>query len=203
MQIALVILISALTGALLAGPWIDWPTSEGLVGVALMIGAALYMRRHWRQRAALEGDEPGEPEQEVWHGLASTSLIGAQMLTALLVAGPAMQMHSAASNRLGAMTWTLIGGALLSWYILHRREVVKDERDRAIDARATSISAITLALSIIGISIALGFNPPERLQPMTHAFLANVLMLTLVFSSLVRHALQLWGYRRDAQGAGA
>ena len=65
MRIALVMLLSAAVGVLLAAPWIDWPLHEGYVGVILMVGAALLLRRYWQRRAETRGDEPGEPEREV------------------------------------------------------------------------------------------------------------------------------------------
>ncbi|GMV29078.1 MAG: hypothetical protein AMXMBFR59_12030 [Rhodanobacteraceae bacterium] len=203
MHIALAMLASAAIGVLLVGPWIDWPFPEGWIGVALMLAAAFAMRHHWSRRAETRGDEPGEPEREVWHGLASTSLIGAQIATSLYLAGPALALHSSAAHHLGRTTWTLIGGAVISWFILHRREVQRDERDLAIVAGAHRISGHVLAVLIVGLAVTLGFTPPERLAPMSHVFLAHVLLLTLVVSSLVNHALQLWGYRRDARAAGS
>jgi cytochrome c oxidase assembly factor CtaG len=197
MRIALVMLLSAGVGVLLAGPWIDWPLHEGYIGVLLMVGAALYMRRHWQQRAERRGDEPGEPEREVWHGLASTSLIGAQVTTALVLAGPGLSLHSATTQRLGVTAWTLVAGAVVSWYLLHRREVRRDERDRAIDARASYAAHTVLAVLIVIIAVSLGLNPPQRLPAMSHVFLGHVLLLTLVASSLVRHVLQLCSYQRD------
>jgi hypothetical protein len=202
MRIALVMLASAVVGILLVGPWIDWPFPEGWVGVALMLAAAFAMRRHWDRRAETRGDEPGEPEREVWHGLASTSLIGAQIATTLYLAGPALALHSDAAHHLGRTTWTLIGGAVASWFILHRREVQRDERDRAIVADANRISGHVLAVLIVALAVLLGFTPPQRLAPMSHVFLAHLLLLTLVVSSLVNHALQLWGYRRDTPALG-
>lgn len=203
MRIVLVMLVSAAVGVLLVAPWIDWPFPESYVGVALMLAAAVAMRHHWTQRAATHGDEPGEPEREVWHGLASTSLIGAQIATTLYLAGPGLVLHSAAAHHLGRTTWTLIGGAIASWFILHRREVQRDERDRAIVADANRLSGHVLAILIVIVAVTLGFTPPERLAPMSHVFLAHVLLLTLVVSSLVNHALQLWGYRRDTLAAGS
>ncbi len=199
MRIALVILLSAVVGALLAGPWIDWPLREGYVGVVLMIGAALVLRRHWQRRADTRGDEPGEPEREVWHGLASTSLIGAQIATTLFLAGPGIALHSPQAHQLGQTTWMLIAGAIVSWFILHRREVQRDERDRAIVTQASRVSGHVLVVLVVVLAVTLGFTPPQRLAPMSHVFLAHLLLLTLVISSLVNHALQLWGYRRDAQ----
>lgn len=201
MHIALVMLLSALVGALLAGPWIDWPLHEGYVGVVLMVGTALVLRHHWKRRAQTRGDEPGEPEREVWHGLASTSLIGAQIATTLFLAGPGLALHSAHAHQLGKTTWALIAGAVASWFILHRREVQRDERDRAIVTQANRVSGHVLAVLIIVLAVTLGFTPPQRLAPMSHVFLAHLLLLTLVVSSLVSHALQLWGYRRDAQSS--
>ena len=201
MRIALAMLVSAAIGVLLVAPWIDWPFPAGWVGVALMLGAAIAMRHHWNLRAETRGDEPGEPEREVWHGLASTSLIGAQIATSLYFAGPALALHSAAAHHLGRTTWTLIGGAVLSWYLLHRREPLEDERDLAIQSRAQKTAATVLAVLIITVSVTLAFNPPERLAPLSYAFIANVLMLLLVISSLVRHAVELWSYQRDAGSA--
>jgi hypothetical protein len=202
MRIALVMFASAAVGVLLVGPWIDWPFPESYVGVALMLAAAFAMRRHWDHRAATRGDDPGEPEREVWHGLASTSLIGAQLATMLYLVGPSLALHSDAAHRLGRTTWILIGGAIASWYVLHRREVARDERDRAIVADANRISGHVLAALVVALAVLLGFTPPERLAPMSHVFLAHLLLLSLVVSSLVNHALQLWGYRRDTLAAG-
>lgn len=198
MRIALVMLLSAALGVLLAAPWIDWPLREGYVGAILMVGTALLMRRHWRRRAETHGDEPGEPEREVWHGLASTSLIGAQVATALLLAGPGLSLHSAAAQHLGVTAWTLVAGALVSWYILHRREVQRDERDRAIAAQADRAAHTVLGVLIVALAVSLGFNPPERLLAMSHVFVGHILLLTLIAASLVRHVRQLHGYRRDA-----
>jgi len=198
MRIVLVLLLSAAAGVLLAGPWIDWPLHEGYIGGILMIGTAFALRHYWQRRADTRGDEPGEPEREVWHGLASTSLIGAYVVTALLLAGPGLSLHSAATLRLGITAWTLVAGAVVSWYILHRREVRRDERDQAIAARANNAAHTVLAVLIVIIAVSLGFNPPQRLQAMSHVFLGHVLLLTLVAASLVRHVLQLRGYQRDA-----
>lgn len=202
MRITLVMLFSAVIGALLAGPWIDWPLHEGYIGAGLMIAAALVLRRHWQQRAETRGDEPGEPEREVWHGLASTSLIGAQIATALFLAGPDLALRGPEAQDLGRTAWTLIAGALLSWLILHRREVQRDERDRAILAQATRASGHVLAVLVVALAVILGSTPPQRLPPLSHAFLAHLLLLILVISNLVGHSLQLWGYRRDTQPGG-
>lgn len=204
MRIALVMLLSAVIGMLLASPWIDWPLHEGYVGVVLMVGAALILRRRWQRRAETRGDEPGEPEREVWHGLASTSLIGAQIATALLLAGPGLVLHSPQAYQLGRTTWTLIAGAIVSWLILHRREVQRDERDQAIVTQANRVSGQVLAVLVVVLAVTLGFTPPQRLASMSHVFLAHLLLLSLVTASLVGHVVQLWDYRRDTQpGAGA
>ncbi len=78
------------------------------------------------------------------------------------------------------------------------REVHRDERDRAIIADANRISGHVLALLIVVIAVTIGFTPPQYLAPMSHVFLAHLLLLTLAVASLVNHALQLWGYRRDS-----
>ena len=195
----IVVLLSALVGVSLAGPWIDWPFPPGDVGIALMLAAASALRWHWGRRAAVRGDEPGEPEREIWHGLASTSLIGAQIATALYLAGPSLALGSADAIQLGRTSGTLIGGAVLSYFILHRREVERDERDLGIAAHASRVSSRVLMALIIVLAVTLGFTPPSRLAPMSHVFLAHLLVLILVTSSLVAHALQLWGYRRDAR----
>ncbi|HVH35196.1 MAG TPA: hypothetical protein VM847_13915 [Tahibacter sp.] len=200
MRILVVILLSAACGVLLAGPWIDWPFPPGQIGLVLMLAAALALRRYWARRAARRGDEPGEPEREVWHGLASTSLIGAQIATALYLAGPGLALHSTQAHALGATAWTLIAGAVASWFILHRREVPRDERDLAIAARAHRLSGHVLATLVVALALLLGFTPPARLQPMSHVFLAHLLLMSLVLASLAHHALQLWGYRDDAGG---
>jgi hypothetical protein len=80
--------------------------------------------------------------------------------------------------------------------------VERDERDRAIVADANRLSGHVLAALVVALAVLLGFTPPERLAPMSHVLLAHLLLLSLVVSSLVNHALQLWGYRRDTLTAG-
>lgn len=198
MRIAVVILLSALVGLLLSAPWIDWPLPEGLIGAGLMLAAAAGLRRHWQHRAQTRGDEPGEPEREVWHGLASTSLIGAHIATTLVLAGPGAALQDlAVLHHPGRTTWLLIGGAVASYFILHRREVQRDERDRAIAEQATRVSGLVLASLVVVLAVTLGFTPAARLAPMSHVFLAHLLLLALMLSSLTDHAVRLWGYRRD------
>jgi MFS family permease len=190
-----------LFGFLLSYPWIDWPIREGYLGVALMIAGAWAAHRRWESRRKVTGDDPGAPEREVWHCLATTAVVGGHLVGILVQ--PGFDMHSDVFNRHFVDNWILIGGAIASYFVLHDEHAKRDERDLAIAARGTSVGYGAVIFLIIVLALNLGFASREKLAPLTHPLLANVLIAILVFASLAQSVAQLIGYRRDAQaGAG-
>ena len=194
-----------LTGALafgfaLAYPLIAWPIKVGYLGFAVMLASAWAARVHWDRRRERVGDEPGAPEREVWHCMAANAVVGGHLLGVLVQ--PGFDMHSVAGHAHAVDNWTLIGGAVASYFVLHNSGVKQDERDRAIAARAANAGYWALVAMIVVLLLILGFAPRHILAPLTHQVLAHVLIEILVAATLVQSAVQLIGYRRDALPAG-
>jgi hypothetical protein len=108
-------------------------------------------------------------------------------------------MHSDAGHTHFANNWMLIGGAVVSYFVLHDEDTKRDERDLAISARGITVGYATLIVLLIGLILQLGFAPKSMLAPLTHPLLAHVLIAILVFASLAHSVAQLVAYRRDAQ----
>jgi L-asparagine transporter-like permease len=184
-------------GFLLSYPLIPWPIKVGYLGIAIMIVSAWIMHRRWETRRKTTGDDPGAPEREVWHCMATTAVVGGHLIGILVQ--PGFEMHTDASHMHFANNWMLIGGAVVSYFVLHDEEAKRDERDLAISARGITVGYATLTVLLIVLILHLGFAPKSMLAPLTHPLLAHVLIAILVFTSLAHSVAQLVAYRRDAQ----
>ena len=80
-------------------------------------------------------------------------------------------------------------------------KVLEDERDTRIELVASQWGRGATAFCIIGIAVLLGFSDTERLREFSYPFIAQMLMLALLwglwFDQLVA-ALQYWRDRRAA-----
>lgn len=193
----LAVLVGSLAfGFALAFPVIDWPIKVGYLGCAVMIATAWAARVYWDRRQARVGDDPGAPEREVWHYLATTAVVGGHLIG--IIVQPGFDMHSAVGHAHAVNNWTLIGGAIASYFVLHNSEAKRDERDKAISAQAISVGYGTLIFLLIVLLLNLGFAPKRILEPFSHQLLAHVLIAALALASLAQSVAQLVGYRRDA-----
>lgn len=184
-------------GALLAVGGDSLPASPGVLGALILVVAAIAARIWWERRARIAGDDPGIPEREVWQAMVGTAMICGFVIVVLLT--PGSEVHSHNGDTGGRESWTMIGGALLSWLIIRNPQVKRDERDRAIAALGLKVGYISLALLLIILSLNLGFAPSASLKRVTHWLLANILLALLMLACLAQYAAQLLAYWRDAR----
>lgn len=199
-RILLTLVVSLLIGALLALLAGRAPVQPGLVGIAVMIASALVVRRRWRA-LHMQGLSPGSPERELWHQLATTALVAAQLATSLWLIGPAMRLHSIATHAMAIDTWTLALGALLSWQLARDPEPRADERDAIIALHATRKGNRALIALLILLAVALSFAPELGLPALSLPLVAHLLIVAMLAATLARCAAQLAAYRDEAPQA--
>ena len=88
-------------------------------------------------------------------------------------------------------------GYLSGLLLVKRREIgeslLEDERDRAIDRRATRTAYFILLIGMIVVGVVMPFNRQNLQQDWQ---IANTALLVIVLAETVRHALIVLGYRR-------
>jgi hypothetical protein len=189
LRIASVLLLSLAAGWALLLLQGVLPVRPGYLGVALMLVSALAVRRHWGR---LDADaEPGSPERELWHCLATTALIGGHLVASLALAGPAMVLHSVRVHAMAIDNWTLVLGAVLSFRIARDPEPRSDERDTQFAARAVRIAYGTLIAEICVAIVILGFGAELGLPAFSQPLIAHALIVGLMGASVVRCAVHL------------
>ncbi|MCX7514513.1 hypothetical protein [Frateuria sp. STR12] len=180
---------------------LGWPG-----GLAVLVGAWVVwylLWATWQSPAANAGEavaaiSPGE--QRAWIGLMFT-------LAILLYFGlRAPQMVAADGGRapeagaIGGHIAMLVIAWLVVMQVLRQRwrdKVQADERDRAIQARATEWARSGLAIFVIALAVTFAFSPVDRLawaKPMT---LSNLLMAGLIGSCLLEYLVTGLAYWRD------
>jgi hypothetical protein len=196
-QILAVALLSAAFGLLLASGEVDWHFRASWVGVAAMLASAWAARRYWQSLRPENG--PGSPERELWHGLASYSLIAGFLGLTLWRMGPALELHSLAGHRMGIDSWTLVIGTLVSYAIARDPEPRKDERDALIATRGQRTGYYSLLLMLVIAIPLLGFGEHTVIARLNQAMLAHLLILMLTVHYLIQQAAQLYWYAIDAR----
>jgi hypothetical protein len=192
-------LSSLLIGSVLALVQGHIPVRPGLIGLAVMLVSAFFVRRHWQSQSV--DAEPGSPERLLWHALASTALIAGQLLMSLWLIGPAMHLHSIAVHAMAIDSWTLVLGSFLSLYIARDPEPRSDERDTAFAAHATRIAYAILIAQLCVAIVILSFGHDFKLPAFSQALIAHVLISCLMLASVARSAAQLVLYHRDRLAA--
>ncbi|HTE40804.1 MAG TPA: hypothetical protein VK629_08235 [Steroidobacteraceae bacterium] len=199
LRIVAVPLLFLLVGSALAVAQGHLPVRPGLIGLAVMLASAFVVRRHWR---SLHVDrELGSPERALWHALASRALIAGQLLMSLGLIGPAMHLHSVAVHAMAVDSWTLVLGAIVSFYIARDPEPRSDERDNAFVARATRIAYATLIAQLSVVIVILSFGADFNLPAFSQPLIAHALIVCLMLASMVRSAVQLALYHFDQHTA--
>lgn len=192
--------LSAAFGLLLASGLVHWPFPASGIGVAAMLASAWAARRYWQSLRTEDG--PGSPERELWHGLASYSLIAAFLALTLWRMGPALELHSLAGHRMGIDSWTLVIGMLVSYAIARDPEPRKDERDALFAMRGQRAGYYSLLLMLVIAIPLLGFSDHTVIARMNQPMLAHLLILMLTAHYLITQAVQLRLYANDAAAAG-
>lgn len=194
-----ILFVSALSGAvglLLASGTVHWQFPASWIGVAAMLASAWAARRHW---SSLRPDDvPGSPERELWHGLASYSLMAAFLALTLWRIGPVLDLHGAAGHRVGIDSWTLVIGMVISYAIARDPEPRSDERDALIATRGQRAGYYSLLLMLVIAIPLLGFSGDSVVARLNQPMLAHLLILMLAVHYLVTQAAQLRLYAAEA-----
>ncbi len=200
MRSVLVVLGGALLlGALLASGAGAWPLRPGLVGAGMMLAAAFAVRRRW---GLLADAAPGSPERMLWVSMAANAVVAAHLLVTLYRIGPTMVMHTPVVEAMGVDSWTLVGGAVLAYWIVRDPNPRSDERDDAIAALGMRAAYYGLLL-VLGVQIlALGFVHEGWVSELSRPTIAHALILAIIASAIVDGFARLRAYAREA-AAGA
>ena len=192
----LVICFAALGfGALLSSHAFQLPIRAGYIGATLMVAAAIWVKRYWRQRALVAGDEPASAERNVWLWMVGTALITGVVVAVLFQ--PGSEVHTRTGDTGGYDSWLILGGILIAYSILRERDVQRDERDIAIANLGTKAGYCALMIFLAVFLLSLGFAPPAMMQRFTHWLIANVLVTLIMASCLVQYVSQLVCYWQD------
>ena len=186
-----VLAISLGFGVFLAWPVFAWPVRPGWIGAAVLLLAAVAVRRYWNARRLAAGDDPGARERESWHSMAAFGLLSGHLTAALL---QGVDLHVGQGNTLALDNWTLLAAAVVGWVIVRPPRMEKDERDREMAARGAHVGHAILTVLLIVLSLTLGFAPPPVLERLSPFVLGNLLLVLIMLGGLAKHATQLVGY---------
>lgn len=137
-------------------------------------------------------------EKENWIAFFYTAALALFIASDLNVIAEAQSANQLAG--LGkAVVAMLIGWIVLSAVVRQRsnQRVKRDERDRELQQRADAVSHTTICVIVVGLAIALGFSPVNKLTWFTPLLIAHLLILALIVANFVGHAFAAWAYWRD------
>lgn len=188
------------------GEYRDLDLPLGWIGTVLFVAAtwfsvdALYRVPHSEEEA---GVAPGE--WQAWIGVAFVgAIIGASLLHADVFLPQVPIGRNPEAGPAGQSIGTLFVAWLVLAHVLKQRwagKVLADERDAQIELAAGQWGRGATAVFIIGIAVLLGFSDTDRLREFSYPFIAQMLMLSLLwglwFDQLVA-ALLYWRDRRVA-----
>lgn len=175
----------------------------GMIGSLLLLIAAwaallLGTQRRGDDDYASEERTVSLAEKENWAALFFTAFVGVFLASEFNVIAAAT---SAGELRgLGkVVTTTLIAWIIISTVLRQRssQRVARDERDREIRQRADAAAHTIICIAVIGLAVTLGLSPIARLGWATPLLIAHLLILALIVSSFVGHALAAHSYWQD------
>ena len=139
-------------------------------------------------------------EASAWIAWFFTLLITLYLLlkTSALIGEQGIQLEQA--KAVGRQIVQIIAFWLLLQWLLHslrRKEVLEDERDRAINNTANQWAYGALVFCSIGMAVMLGLSPTEKLLWAVPSMIAHMLIFNLLWSSVVAYSVTIFLYWRD------
>lgn len=195
-KILAVATLSAAFGLLLASGLVHWQFPASWIGVAAMLASAWAARRYWQSLRPEDG--PGTPERELWHGLASYSLIAGFLGLTLWQMGPALTLDTLAGHRMGIDSWTLVIGMIVSYWIAKDPEPRQDERDALFTAQARRAGYVSLVTMLVVATPLLAFSQHTVIERFNQPMLAHLVIEMLTVNFGLQQAMHLFLYARDA-----
>lgn len=180
------------SGAVLIAAWVVW----------YLLWQTL---REWPAQSH-SGDGVAMPSPGEWHAWIGL-LFSAAILLYLGTHNAQMVATDGSMSRAATPIGRHIAMLVIAWLVVMqvlrkywRDTVQSDERDRAIQARATSWARGALTVFVIALAVMFAFSPLDRLQwamPMT---LSNLLIAGVIGSCVLEYlvsGLSYWRDRRD------
>jgi len=177
-------------------------------GVAVLLGAWLVWYLLWKTMQESSGstavddtEAPISPgEQQAWIGLIFTVaiLVYYALRSGQMVAADGTMSREAST--IGQHIGFLVAVWAIVMSVLRKRwldAVEQDERDRAIQARATSWARCALVVFGVALAMIFAFSPLDRLQWARPMVISNLLMVGLIASSTLEYAVTGVTYWRD------
>lgn len=184
------------------GEYRDFDLPLGWVGTALFVAAvwfcvdAVHRIPHSEDEAAV-----AHGEWQAWIGVA---FVGAVIVASLLKADAFLPQVPIGQNPDAGAAGRGIGTLFVAWlvlaYVLKQRwagKVLEDERDTRIELVASQWGRAATAFCIIGIAVLLGFSDTDRLREFSYPFIAQMLMLTLLWGLWLDQLVAALLYWRD------
>ena len=186
------------------GEYPDFDLPLGWVGTVLFV-AAVWFCVDAVQRIPHSEDEAAVAHGE-WQAWIGVAFVGAVIVASLLKADVFLPQVPIGRNPEAGVAGRGIGTLFVAWlvlaWVLKQRwagKVLEDERDARIELAASQWGRAATAFCIIGIAVLLGFSDTERLREFSYPFIAQMLMLALLwglwFDQLVA-AILYWRDRR-------
>ena len=189
------------------GEYRDFDLPLGWVGTALFVAAvwfcvdAVHRIPHSEDEAAV-----AHGEWQAWIGVA---FVGAVIVASLLKADMFLPQVPIGQNPDAGAAGRGIGTLFVAWlvlaYVLKQRwvgKVLEDERDTRIELVASQWGRAATASCIIGIAVLLGFSDTDRLREFSYPFIAQMLMLALLWGLWFDQLVAALLYWRDRRAAG-
>ncbi|WP_449447679.1 hypothetical protein [Thermomonas brevis] len=191
-----------------SGDYRDIPFPVGWLGTFLFVVAV------WFSVARLHDVPQSEEEAQVapgeWQAWVGVAFVGAVIASSLLKAHLFLPEVPIGRNPGAAPAGRAIGTLFVAWlvlsHVLKQRwagKVLADERDAQIELLASQWARGATAVCVIAVAVMLGFSDTERLRQFSYPFIAQMLMLALLWGLWFDQAVAAFLYWRDRRGAQA
>lgn len=188
------------------GEYSDFGLPLGWVGTVLFV-AAVWLCVDAVHRIPHSDDEAAIAHGE-WQAWVGVAFVGAVIVASLLDADVFLPQVPIGQNPDAAAAGERIGTLFAAWlvlaYVLKERwagKVLADERDTRIELVASQWGRGATAFSVIAIALLLGFSDTERLREFSYPFIAQMLMLALLWGLWFDQVIAAWLYWRDRRAA--
>jgi len=186
----------------LGGEYRDLDLPLGWVGTVLFVAAvwfcvdAVHRIPHSEAEATI-----AHGEWQAWIGVA---FVGAVIAASLLKAHVFLPQVPIGQNPDAGAAGRGIGTLFVAWlvlaYVLKQRwagKVLADERDVQIELLASQWGRGATVVCVIAVAVMLGFSDTERLRAFSYPYIAQMLMLALLWGLWFDQAVAAVLYRRD------
>lgn len=186
----------ALLGVLLAQSWL--PVGAGLLGGAMMLGAAAWLRAHWQRQPAA----PDLAERSVMLSSGCTLVCLGFFLAKLYLIGPELDIHARGTRAMGSQLWILIGLSALAQWIARAPETVRDERDAAISSAALMSTVWVLLAMQVALVWWFSFVKDGNMAAMSAGMLVHLFIASWMLAHVLYDLTCLRAYASARQLAG-